>query len=161
MRHGLRVSSSKTVAFLGVSGLVRRLFHQLKAAAERAYRYEPGFTLAHRAILESLSSGGQTSVPALARARLVARQHVQVLVNELLEWRLVETIANPAHKRSPLLRLTAAGKRRFESIRRAEDAFLQKLDLPLSEREMLRVGKGLEVLSEALSRAVTKPSSGE
>lgn len=161
MPHAGRVSSPKTIAFLGVSSLVRRLFQQLRSAAEQAYRYEPGFTLAHRSILESLSLGGQgagqTTVPALARARLVARQHVQVLVNELLEWELVETAVNPAHKRSPLLRLTAAGKKRFESIRRAEDAFLERLDLPLSEREMLRVGRGLEALSAALAAGLSAP----
>ena len=53
-------------------------------------------------------SGPQT-VPAMERARLVTRQHIQTILNELLERKLVETQDNPAHKSSPLIMLSAEG----------------------------------------------------
>jgi DNA-binding MarR family transcriptional regulator len=148
--------SQKIEAFLGVARSVRRLFHQLRAAAEAAYDYEPGFTAAHRAVLESLATHGAETVPALARARLVARQHIQVLVNELEGFGFVVPTPNPAHKRSPLIALTPAGKKRFDAMRRAEHAYIARIELGLSERELARAGSDLERLSAALGRALER-----
>jgi DNA-binding MarR family transcriptional regulator len=141
----------REAAFLRLAGSVRRLFHQLRALAEQAAPGEAGLGASHRAVLESLSLGGAQTVPALARARPVARQHIQVLVNELAELGLVLTRPNPAHKRSLLIELTPAGKRRFESIRAAESALLKRLELPLSARELEAVAERLESLSRALA----------
>ncbi len=60
-------------------------------------------------LLRSLSESGPQTVPALARARPVARQHIQRMANEMAAQGLVEFIANPAHKRSRLLSLTPEG----------------------------------------------------
>ena len=60
-------------------------------------------------LLRSLAEQGPQTVPALARARPVARQHIQRMANEMAAQGLVEFIANPAHKRSRLLSLTADG----------------------------------------------------
>jgi DNA-binding MarR family transcriptional regulator len=140
---------SDEAAFLRISNVVRRLFHQLRAVSELASPAADGFTVSHRAVLESLYAGPQT-VPALAKARPVARQHIQVLVNKLLELGLVETLANPAHRRSQLVALTSAGKRRFEAIRKAERALLRRAKLPLSAAELLELARRLELLSEGL-----------
>ncbi len=49
-------------------------------------------------------------MPQIARARPVARQHIQKLANELAAQGLVEFIDNPAHKCSKLLCLTPEGE---------------------------------------------------
>jgi DNA-binding MarR family transcriptional regulator len=113
---------------------VRRMFHQLAATAEALHGSEDGLGVPHRGVLESLWRDGDQTVPALARARPVSRQHIQVLVNALLEHDLVENVPNPAHQRSPLIRLTPAGRARFEAMRERELlAFRGKLPVTHSE----------------------------
>jgi len=142
---------TQDAAFLHLAANVRQLFHQLRALAERAYPAEDGLGASHRGVLESLFLGGAQTVPALARARPVARQHIQVLVNELAEHGLVVARSNPAHKRSVLIELTPAGKRRFEAIRAAERTLLKRIELPLSARELENLAERLELLSGALA----------
>ena len=135
---------------------VRRLFHQLRASAERLHG-DVLMTAAHRAILESLYRDGPQTVPALARARPVSRQHVQVLANRLLETKLVEATANPANKRSPFLALTDAGRKLFESMRRREHRALAVGKLPISERELLAAAKTLRELRQFLAATFPSP----
>ncbi|HET7543798.1 MAG TPA: helix-turn-helix domain-containing protein [Polyangiaceae bacterium] len=144
--------SSRAAAFLRTSGAVRQLFHQLRALAETVTPVTDGFTASHRAVLESLATHGPQTVPAMARARPVARQHIQVLVNELAALGLVETRANPAHKRSPLVALTGSGARRFQATVQAETKLLQSLRLSLSAGKLTALAGDLETLSEELGR---------
>lgn len=65
-------------------------------------------------LMRSLVDGGPQTVPEIARARPVSRQHIQKLADELAGEGLVEFVDNPAHKRSKLLRLTAAGRARYK-----------------------------------------------
>ena len=99
---------------------VRRLFNQLRAAAETIHADHEALPIAQRAILESLHRDGPATVPALARARPVSRQHVQILVNALAGAGLVETRPNPGHRRSPFVALTPAGRRLFTAMRTRE-----------------------------------------
>lgn len=110
-----------------VFGEVRRLFHTLSRVAESIHS-DIGITAGQRALLESLSESPGRTVPEIARSRGVTRQHIQTLANQLLDKNLVETRDNPAHKRSPVLRLTAAGERCFDEIRRREGAILKTMD---------------------------------
>lgn len=150
----------REAAFLRVGGAVRHLFHQLRAVAEVATPAKDGFTISHRAVLESLTTQGMQTVPALARSRPVARQHMQVLVNDLLAWGLVETRPNPAHKRSPLVALTARGAKRFDAIRRAESRVLDTLHLSLPVTELARLADGLETLSDDLAQWLAENRDG-
>lgn len=61
-------------------------------------------------LLRSLKVDGPQTVPQLARARPVARQRIQRLVDECANADLVEFGDNPAHRRSKLVRLTAKGE---------------------------------------------------
>ena len=64
------------------------------------------------------------SVPQMARARLVSRQHIQSHVNGLQREGLVELAENPAHKRSHLARLTPEGKEAVHSVKQREAELL-------------------------------------
>jgi DNA-binding MarR family transcriptional regulator len=95
------------------------LFHLLKSAAGKVHRKgkvmvrEPG-------LLRHLDRGGGKTVPQMARGRQVSRQYVQTQVNRFAEKGLVEFVANPAHRRSPLVRLTGKGKDFVDAVNRRE-----------------------------------------
>lgn len=153
--------SSREAAFLRLGGAVRHLFHQLRVVAEAATPVKEGFTVSHRAVLESIATHGPQTVPALARARPVARQHIQVLVNDLVAWGFVETRANPAHKRSPLVVLTALGTKRFDAIRRAESRVLKSMHLSMPATQLAQLADGLDVLSNDLAQWLAEHRSNQ
>jgi DNA-binding MarR family transcriptional regulator len=142
---------TKAQAFERLALEVRRTFHELRAVAERLHGDAQGVTPSHRAVLESLRRSGPQTVPALARARPVARQHIQVLVNDLQRLGLVATLANPAHRRSPLVELTRRGRQRFDSLLRREREALSQAKLPLSAAQMTEVAEALQTLRAALA----------
>ena len=98
---------------------VRLVFHTLVQSAETLHRGED-VSMGQRAVLEFLDKNGPHSVPAIARARRVTRQHIQVLVNQLLEGGWACVTPNEAHKRSPLVELTPPGARKIGAMRRRE-----------------------------------------
>lgn len=81
----------------------------------------------HRAMLEFLQRRGPHTVPDIARARGVTRQHIQVIANELREQGLVRPSDNPAHRRSPLFELTDAGARSIASVLDVEQSQLDRV----------------------------------
>lgn len=68
-------------------------------------------------VLRTLLMEGAQTVPQMAAARPVSRQHCQTIVNGLAEQGLVEFVDNPRHKRSKLVRVTKRGRARFESMK--------------------------------------------
>jgi DNA-binding MarR family transcriptional regulator len=68
-------------------------------------------------VLRTLVQEGALTVPQMAAARPVSRQHCQTIVNGLAEQGLVEFLDNPRHKRSKLVRVTKRGRTRFESMK--------------------------------------------
>ncbi|MEE8172725.1 MAG: MarR family transcriptional regulator [Alphaproteobacteria bacterium] len=67
-------------------------------------------------LLRSLAEKGPQTVPEIARARPVARQHIQRMANEMVAQGLVEFTTNPAHKRSRLLTITPAGASLYAAL---------------------------------------------
>lgn len=127
----------------------RLLWHVMVQVAERLHQGEP-VTLGMRAVLEFLTRNGPATVPQIARSRGVTRQHIQALVNDLLELRLVSLDANPAHRRSALVRLTADGQKAAERMRRRERQYLEGLDLKARPEELRRASATLSAVREAL-----------
>ncbi len=129
---------------------VRRLFHQLRLSAEQLHA-DPALTAAHRAMLESLFRDGPQTVPELARGRSVSRQHIQILINRLLELGLVEARPNPGNRRSPHIALADAGRKRFEAMRRRERRTFAPATLPVSARRLREATETLAALREHLA----------
>jgi DNA-binding MarR family transcriptional regulator len=127
---------------------VRAVFHRLALTADTANR-DLGVNASQRGVLETLSQGAR-SVPSIARAKEVSRQHIQVIANGLIELGLVEAVENPAHRRSPLLSITAAGRRRFEKVRAREGRVLTALSRRLHARSLAHATKTLWELHGAL-----------
>src|SRR5438309_1843399 len=99
---------------------------RLLRVAEELHRQGPASS-ARRGILKTLADEGPQSVPQMARARTVTRQHVQTLVNSLIEEGLVEISKNPAHRKSSLIRLTKAGKEAVRNNTRREAVLVMEV----------------------------------
>jgi DNA-binding MarR family transcriptional regulator len=129
---------------------VRLLWHVLGQVADRLHEDE--VTLGMRAVLEFLDREGPKAVPEVARSRRVTRQHIQALVNDLLELHLVVLDANPAHRRSALIRLTDEGQEAFRRMKRRERRFFDDLDLKARPGDLRQAAATLKAVREALER---------
>jgi DNA-binding MarR family transcriptional regulator len=83
----------------------------------------------------------------MARARRVTRQRIQSLVNALAKVGLVESISNPASKRSPLISLTQTGAGTIAQMRRAEGRNMQ---VDTGEEKLRAAARTLSHVREAL-----------
>lgn len=93
-------------------------------------------TVAMRGVLELILLEGSTTVPGMARARGVSRQHIQQQVDALIERGLVAREDNPAHKRSTLIALTDKGRALIQNMRADELDALSRLNVGVSDIAM-------------------------
>jgi DNA-binding MarR family transcriptional regulator len=136
--------------------LLRPVLLNLMRAVERRQAGQR-VTMGMRAVLERLCEGGAQTVPHLARSMMLDRQPVQRNVDELLSARLVERVANPVHRRSVLIRATAAGAVELDRIRKADMRDLRAIAAPLAPRD---VEASLRVLGH-LAREFATRATGE
>jgi DNA-binding MarR family transcriptional regulator len=136
---------NRTEDAYNVTWLVRRLF---RAMTERANSYlqGTGLTAADRAVLEFLYPDQELTVPEIAKRYHVTRQHVQVTVNSLLDDGLLQSLANPRHKRSPMLRLSQRGRKTFAKVRDQEDVLLNDLFAGIEPADLATTKRTLETL---------------
>jgi DNA-binding MarR family transcriptional regulator len=132
-----------------VTWLVRRVF---RAMAEQADDYlgDAGLTAADRAVLEFLYPDTRLTVPEIARRYQVSRQHVQVTVNRLLDQGLLESQANPRHKRSVLIALSDSGRATFSRIRDNEAGLIDDLFANVEIADIATTRRTLETLLSKL-----------
>ncbi len=138
-------------------GEVRECFNRLKGLAERL-QADLEVSAPERAVLEALARGGALTVPEIAARRGVSRQHVQVIMNALIDRALVTQRANPAHKRSPHFALSDAGSRLFAAMRTREAAILEQL---AGELETAAVREAGQVLARLNAHLATLDQAGE
>ena len=128
---------------------VRLLYHRIVQVGEQLHADEP-VTLGMRAVLEFLLRNGPTTVPDIARSRSVTRQHIQSLVNELLEQDFVVLEDNPLHKRSSFVTLTKHGERVIRRMRKRESQLYQATKFGVKRNELRTAAKTLEHVRDAL-----------
>ncbi len=128
---------------------VRLLYHSIVQVGEQLHVNE-SVTLGMRAVLEFLLKNGPTTVPDIARSRSVTRQHIQSLVNALLEQGLVVLDSNPLHKSSFLVTLTKEGERVIRRMRNREDQLYQATKFGVKRNELKTAVKTLEHVRDAL-----------
>jgi len=147
-KRAFRTKRDETPAESPINSLVNEtvlFFHRLRIVADQIH-HRGELTGPLRSILRSLDKLGEQTVPQMARARAVTRQHVQALVNLLVEERLVEFIANPAHKRSPLARLTTLGKKTVDAMNHREAGLLSQADLGVPDQDLRQTAETLRTL---------------
>jgi DNA-binding MarR family transcriptional regulator len=136
----------------------RLLFHTLRHWAEVVH---PGseVTLPMRAVLELLLLEGAATVPAMARARGVSRQHIQQQVDPLVGKGLVVRRQNPAHRRSPLIALSDKGRALIQTMRSEELHALSRLQSGVSDDAMSEAAQVLAAWRAALSEDAARRAS--
>jgi DNA-binding MarR family transcriptional regulator len=112
-----------------------------------------GVSVPMRAVLEYLRTHGEHTVSAIARARSVSRQHIQTIVNDLLDAGLVERKHNPNHLRAPLIELTRSGSETIDAMHATERAVLEPVLVGPTGLTQARLVAAIEVLS-AVSTAL-------
>ncbi|MEX2649888.1 MAG: MarR family transcriptional regulator [Alphaproteobacteria bacterium] len=101
-------------------------------------------------LMRSLAREGAQTVPELARARPVARQRIQRIADKLAAEGIVEFVANPRHKRSKLVRLTAKGQDTFAAM----DARVHDVAATFAEGfEAGEIAAAIDVLRRLADRA--------
>jgi DNA-binding MarR family transcriptional regulator len=140
---GAKSSAEALQALQDVYHEVEHLFHQSSSFFERIHGRGEG-SMGQRNLLLSLLHRGPQTVPQMAQARGVSRQYIQKLVNQLIKEKLVEPVANPAHRRSPLIRLTPNGRDSLLVMLKQEVEIVREMviDIPVEKlretAEMLR-----------------------
>ena len=144
---GPRLSAAKAREVDRLIKLVRLCFQRLRAAGD-ALHADLGMSASRRAVMETLYEAGENTVPDIARAKSVSRQHIQKIVDALLPLGHVTARANPEHRRSPLIALTAKGRRLFETMRQREAGIVAALARRLDGAELAAALRTLAILAE-------------
>lgn len=110
-----------------------------------------GLTSARWQVLGAIALAGRPlTVPQIARRMGLTRQAVQASINRLLADTLVEAETNPDHRRSPLIRLTEHGSRKYAALQRRQAAWVNELAAGLKRSELATTARVLEELSTRL-----------
>ena len=124
-------------------------FHRLRAVSAEIHG-EGAPMPGERGVLVELARVGPQTVPNMARARGVSRQHIQTLINRFRSRGLVELGENPNHRRSKLVRLTRSGTAQVKSMLERENAALGSLKPPLPPVLIRSAVKALQALRQQL-----------
>jgi DNA-binding MarR family transcriptional regulator len=116
-----------------------------------------GLTSARWQVLGAVVLAGRPlTVPQIARRMGLTRQSVQASVNRLLDDGLVAADENPDHRRSPLIRLTDLGRRRYAALERRQIAWINELADGLDASRLKAAVQVLTELSDRLERTDTQ-----
>jgi DNA-binding MarR family transcriptional regulator len=134
---------------------VRATFRALRAASD-AMNEARGVTAARRAVMEFLAGHGPATVPQIAEAKSVTRQHIQTSADELVARGLAVWSDNPAHRRSRLLGLSQQGRQVFDAIRREEAAYLDQVSAAMDTDTIEAGRRALRELQRGLTALARK-----
>jgi DNA-binding MarR family transcriptional regulator len=118
------------------------LYLRLNAWAARFYG-KGQLSGPRRTVLVSLERSGPQTVAQMARRRSQSRQRFQPLVDALVADGLLEAVANPAHRQSPLIELTARGRKMVDRIHKIEGMWRSRLKFTHPVRQ---VSQSIEVV---------------
>ncbi|MBT3167753.1 MarR family transcriptional regulator [Streptomyces sp. Vc74B-19] len=105
-------------------------------------------SLGVRAVLTLLHRNGPMTVPQMGRAQAISRQFVQRMVNDAAAAGLVESVPNPAHRRSSLIRPTERGTAAITEVLDREHRLLRETGGGLTDADVTAC---LRVLGELLT----------
>ncbi|MFF0109299.1 MarR family winged helix-turn-helix transcriptional regulator [Streptomyces hirsutus] len=118
-----------------VFDLVGPLYRRVQRKVEQGEAVE-GLSVGVRAVLDLLHKHGPMTVPQMGRAQAISRQFVQRMVNDAAARGLVESIPNPAHQRSSLIRLTDGGRAAIAAAVAREHAVLREVGGDLTDADL-------------------------
>lgn len=145
----VKLMTSKTEKLYTIITEIRYCFNTLKSLTEEMHA-DLDVNASMRAIMEHLTCYGTQTVPEIAKTKNVSRQHVQKIMNALLERNFVKATDNPAHKLSPLYDITKKGRSVFSTIRERENVMLSKVADTMNLEELHQLQTNLQNFSQNL-----------
>ena len=109
-----------------------------------------GLSVGVRAVLALLHRNGPMTVPQMGRAQAISRQFVQRMVNDAAARGLVESVPNPAHRRSSLIRLTDAGRAAVTAVLDRKHLLLREVGGALTDADVTACLRVLGAMLTAL-----------
>ena len=111
-----------------------------------------GINASMRSVMEILSYARPITVPEIGRVKGVSRQHIQLVVNTLLEMNLIKRQDNPDDKRTYLVSLTSVGKDTYDAIQLREMNELQTLCDEFDSEELRVATKMMQKLNKLVTK---------
>jgi DNA-binding MarR family transcriptional regulator len=119
-----------------------------------------GLSSARYQVLGAIAlAGAPLTVPNIARSMGLTRQGVQKQVDLLAAEGLLSLSPNPGHRRSPLVGLTAAGRRSYARADTRWRKLARRLTASLPHSALAHAGDLIERLSDSLDGELTAPRS--
>ena len=131
------------------------VYLRLTAVATRLHGGGP-LSGPRRTVLAALADGGPQTVAQMARTRAQSRQRLQPLINALIEDELVEAMPNPAHRQSPLMVITAKGRRAVDRMRAIEAKGRRDMKITASARQVAAATAVLHEVRTDLERVIAQ-----
>jgi DNA-binding MarR family transcriptional regulator len=110
-----------------------------------------GWTVGSRAVMEVIDAESPLTVPQIASRLSLARQNVQRHVDELARLGHVHAGPNPAHRRSALIQLTAAGRHAFHTLHESELREIADLAPGCSDHDLQTAARVLAALDRDIA----------
>ncbi|MFI7498504.1 MarR family winged helix-turn-helix transcriptional regulator [Streptomyces sp. NPDC049687] len=129
-----------------VFDLVGPLYRRALRKVEQGEEVE-GASVGVRSVLDLLRRKGEMTVPQMGRVMALSRQFVQRMVNDAAAQGWVESVPNPAHQRSSLIRLTEEGRTLVTAVLDREHTLNRQVGGGLTDAE---VRACVRVLTEML-----------
>jgi DNA-binding MarR family transcriptional regulator len=114
---------------------IRTSFNFMKSTADELHA-DLQITASMRAVMETLFETDQQTVPDIARAKKVSRQHIQMIVNKLEKKKLIEYQPNPNDRRTSFVSLSTFGRTIAGKILDRETHIIKELSGAFNEYEM-------------------------
>ena len=130
-----------------------RVYLRLSALAVKMHGKGP-LSGPRRTVLLGLARSGSRTVAQMAREREQSRQRFQPLVNALIADGLLEAVPNPAHRQSPLITLTAKGKKAVQRIQEIEVEWRPRVHVHVSAVRLKDTVKVMQLIRAELERLV-------
>jgi len=115
-----------------------------------------GLTSARWQVLGALAlSERPISAPQIAAAMGITRQGAQKQINHLVQENLLEAVANPTNRRSPLFRLTQEGDNLYARVEGLQAEWVNSLASGIPTKELEASTRVLEKLVERLAKTTS------
>lgn len=102
--------------------------------------------------LQTLKVSGMTTMTELAQKLKIPKQQVTKLVDKLSQHQFIERVYREEDRRSIWIRLTPEAVLYLEEYYKKNTAFLESLEMQLSEDELFRLNQAVEILGEILPK---------
>jgi len=133
--------------------LVRYCFQRLKTLGDELHA-DLGMTSSLRAILEWLAEHDEQTVPRIAAAKSVSRQHIQKHTDMLVESGHVEFKPNARHKRSPFVLLTKKGAAVIKEMKQREARIIAEIAAAVNTKQTAQTISWLQRFTDEVSKHI-------